>query len=109
VVEQVLGRHLGSDEIVRHTCDNPPCFLYEHLRLGTQKDNIQDMIQKGRGGDHQRARGSKQGHAKLTETQVAEIKDLLGDGISPKEIGPRYGVGVTNIYNIKAGRAWRHV
>ena len=40
---------------VLHSCDNPPCWRPSHLFLGTQKDNIQDCIAKGRnnppGGD----------------------------------------------------------
>jgi hypothetical protein len=34
--------------IVMHTCDNRPCINVEHLRLGTQSENMQDMYHKGR-------------------------------------------------------------
>ena len=34
---------------ILHRCDNPPCTNYRHLFSGTQKDNIQDMLAKGRG------------------------------------------------------------
>lgn len=37
--------------VVMHTCDNPLCVNVEHLRLGTQADNIHDRDQKGHNGN----------------------------------------------------------
>lgn len=34
--------------IIRHKCDNPPCFNPDHLETGTQKQNRQDAFERGR-------------------------------------------------------------
>lgn len=36
--------------VVMHECDKPRCWNPGHLFLGTQKENVQDMIRKGRAG-----------------------------------------------------------
>jgi hypothetical protein len=48
---KILGHVPGDAEkeiCVLHRCDNPPCVNPDHLWLGSDKDNIHDMIAKGR-------------------------------------------------------------
>lgn len=42
--EQSVPDGLG----VRHTCDNPPCIRPDHLLIGTQQDNMDDYMERGR-------------------------------------------------------------
>lgn len=48
VWEIANGRALAPGEVVRHSCDNPPCANPGHLLVGTQMQNMQDMIDRGR-------------------------------------------------------------
>lgn len=52
IVEQAGEDQYGttwSPELdVLHECDNPPCFRYDHLFLGTHDDNMADRRSKGR-------------------------------------------------------------
>ena len=55
-------------------------------------------------------RGSKHGNAKLTESDVREIKRLLQEGsLSQREIGELFGVSRAVISNIGRGACWAHV
>lgn len=39
---------IPKDKVVRHNCDNAKCCNPNHLQLGTQEENIQDMIDRKR-------------------------------------------------------------
>ncbi len=58
---------------VLHKCDNPGCVRPKCLFLGTNTDNQQDMLKKGRGN---KAKGARNHHAKLTDIDVIVIRNL---------------------------------
>lgn len=39
---------IPQGKVVMHSCDNPRCVNVEHLHLGTQAENVADMVTKGR-------------------------------------------------------------
>jgi len=46
VWEQVNGP-IPPGFVIRHKCDNRPCFRYDHLELGTVADNARDTVERG--------------------------------------------------------------
>ena len=90
---------------VCHKCDNPSCVNPHHLFIGTDQDNVDDKIQKGR-----QAKGSSINTCKLDDTKVKEIRDLFATGDYTKiKLGTLYGVSDANIGCILRGETWKHV
>jgi len=83
-----------------HSCDVRCCVNPYHLRPGTSRDNMNDMVAKGRGPNFRRANNPR---AKLSE---AEVKYIRGSTLPQKILGAVFGVGQTQISKIKVGRAW---
>lgn len=108
VVEQVEGVPLAAGEVVMHTCDNPPCFLYEHLRRATQSENLLDAVAKGR---HRMGvkQGETNGAARLTADAVLSIRAASTAGETAVSLARRFGVSPSQVRNIVHRRKWRHL
>lgn len=104
-----IGEDPGEQQVC-HGCDNPKCANPAHLFLGTQRDNMADMISKGRDDHTQNVRGDKIGTSKLTEPQVKEIWRLhLTEGLGERKLAARFGVTPANIHIILSGQSWKHL
>ena len=93
---------------ILHHCDNPPCVRPDHLFIGTQKDNINDMIKKGR---FNVSRGEEKPiTSKLTETQVLAIRLCYAeDNMTMQDIADRYNMSLRGIFGVLRGMAWKYV
>ena len=92
---------------VCHTCDNPACCNPMHLFAGTHKENMRDMVNKGR---RHGTKGTHNPRVKLTEKEVKEIRDLAANRVfTYVKLAEIYGIDAPGIYKIVKRRTWSHV
>jgi len=93
--------------LVCHTCDNRLCVNPSHLFLGTQRDNYDDMIRKGRWSP---VVGDERSDTKLSEHAVREIRLRYAQGgISHHTLGKEYGVCRATIGDVVNRKKYKHV
>lgn len=91
--------------LVRHfVCDNRICVNPAHLKEGTHQDNSNDCVSRDR-----QAKGENTGRAKLTNSNVRKIKELLAQGVIHKTIAQKFGVQTVTITAINTNRNWKHI
>lgn len=113
-----IGAHRYSYELAHgvvnkllkicHTCDNRRCVNPQHLFLGTQKDNMQDMIKKNRKVNADTS-GSKNGRVILNEELVIQIRYLYDLGSSIAYISRNFKLSETQISRIVKRQSWKHI
>lgn len=92
---------------VLHHCDNPRCVNPDHLFLGTNTENVADMVSKGR---HNPGRtfGEDQWASKLTPDEVRTIRWLY-PMYSQQRIGAWFGISQATVSWIIRRRGWAWV
>lgn len=83
---------------VCHRCDVRACVNPAHLFLGTNDENMADMVSKGR-----QARGERNGQSKLTEQKALAIR---ADPRPYPQIADAFGISQTQISCIKSNKSW---
>lgn len=91
---------------VLHRCDNPRCCQVAHLFLGTNQDNVNDKVQKGR---QSHLIGTQQPGAKLTDEDVLSIRNKRAEGYLLRELANEFGVSIATIHRVATFTYWRHV
>lgn len=81
---------------VLHKCDVPACVNPKHLFIGTNKDNTDDAMRKGRN------------VKKLSPEKVREIRMMFLSS-TQDEIAELYGVSQSCISAVRVGSTWGHV
>lgn len=90
----------GRPAVVRHDCDNPACVNPDHLRLGTQADNIADMKKRGRA-----SQGEGHVHAKLREGDAERIVAAVASGEPVSKVAKEYGISPSRVSTIRYGHS----
>lgn len=102
--EIYVGR-IPKGKCVLHKCDNRKCVKPEHLWIGTQSENVRDMMHKGRG---KKASSENNGGAKLTWEQVDKIRELRkSKSIYHKDLAEMFNVHESTIERIILKKSWK--
>lgn len=115
--------HVGeilSSHVIMHTCDVTACINPYHLKQATQKYNNDDKMIKGRhrvarGDEHYTRKiryaraGEKCPVAKLSETEIIEIRYMFSSGIKQKVIAEKFNISRTCVSSIVTRRNWQHI
>ena len=102
VAETFLGPFPGMH--VNHKDGDKLNNRFDNLEWVTQKDNNRHSVHV-----LGNSRGVSNGHAKLEESDVREIRTLIQGGLTDAEIASNFPVSRGLIYHIRVGNAWKHL
>lgn len=80
---------------ILHSCDTKQCCNPDHLRAGSNRENIIDSCTRG-------------GRSKLTADMVVKIREYR-TGHTLSETARKFGLSMCNAQSITCGRQWKFV
>lgn len=117
----VTGKDPG-DDLVCHTCDNPPCCNGAHFFVGTPQSNVADAASKGRMASGERhvwklypeklLRGEDNAASKYNEQLVKDIRAFYVKrkrGHTLKDCEARFQVDFRTVWDIVNYHIWTHI
>ena len=111
-LERKLGRPITHGLCALHSCDTPSCCNPDHLREGTNAENVSDRQEKGRQSRGEARsllfRGEKNGTSKLTDEDVRDIIAQRGV-VTQLALAEKYKTRQSTISKIQLGLRWKHI
>jgi len=113
---RITYRHFKGDipkgMFVCHTCDVPSCCNPYHLFLGTNQDNVNDMVKKKRNSKPPRNLhivGEVHVLSKFTNEEVVELRKQYVNGKSMYRLAKDNNVAQSTMQRIIQGKRYKNV
>ena len=96
-----VGRTLEPHEYACHKCNNTSCVNPNHLYVGSQKENMQDMS------NARTVRGGNNSRSKVTDLQVIRMQKLRQEGMKVVDISNLFGISASQCSRLSRGLSKR--
>ena len=98
------GVSLERNQLVLHSCDNPPCCNPHHLSMGDHQRNAVEASERGLLNP---AKAERNANSKLSAEKAAVIRSLYRRGeYGYKRLAREFAVDEKTIRRIISGRTW---
>jgi hypothetical protein len=74
--------------VVRHTCDVRHCVRPDHLIVGTQAENMRDVVERNR---------AALPHPVLSAAQRADLRRRYAQGMTQRAVGALFGISQASV------------
>jgi hypothetical protein len=106
---ELFNGKITNGLFVLHKCDIRNCVNPNHLFLGTQKDNVLDMVKKNRN-KNKPLFGDQNPMSKLTKKDVLLMRKIYNEEIiSYKNIAKKFNVSTMTAYRAITKQSWSNI
>ncbi len=92
--------------IVMHSCDNRACVNPNHLKEGTHRENMIDMVKKGRSS---KPKGTHHSQSRFRDEDIILMRKYYEDGYDLDFISRKYSTHKEYIRQIVNRKRWSHI